>query len=75
MAMGHITKLVGFSLLGIAIGAYWPLMLTMIGTAVIGTWYGRRALDHMPERAFRIVFQILLTGLALRLIWVGASGV
>ena len=48
-------------------------MAAMIATAVIGTWYGRRALDRMPERAFRILFQILLTGLALRLIWVGVS--
>jgi len=73
MAMGHITKLVAFGLLGVSIAAYTPLILAMIAAAVIGTWLGSRVLDRMPERAFHIIFQILLTGLAIRLIWIGVS--
>ena len=73
MAIGHILKLVAFGLLGVAIAAYTPLMLAMIATAVLGTWIGSRTLNRIPERAFRVIFQVLLTGLALRLIWVGAA--
>ena len=72
MAMAHIVKLVTFGLMGFAIGAYLPLMGAMIGTAAIGNWIGRRVLVRMPERIFRIVLKTLLTGLALRLLWVAA---
>jgi len=73
MAMGHIAKLIAFGLLGISLTAHAPLIVVMIAAAALGSWLGSRALDRMPERAFRIIFQILLTGLALRLIWVGVS--
>lgn len=71
MAFGHITKIVAFGLLGITLGSYIPLMAAMITTAVAGNWVGSRALNLVPERAFRIVLQVLLTVLATRLIWVG----
>lgn len=74
MAIVHITKLVAFGFLGIAIGAYAPLIVAMITTAALGNWVGSRTLDRVPERAFRIVFQVLLTGLAVRLLWVAAGG-
>ena len=72
MAIGHVMKLVAFSLLGVAVAAYAPLLAAMIAAAALGTWAGSRALNIVPERLFRIVFQIVLTVLALRLIWVGA---
>lgn len=71
MAFGHVTKLVAFGLLGMSLGAYVPLMAAMIATAVLGNWVGSRALNLVPERAFRVVLQVLLTILAARLIWVG----
>ena len=39
-----------------------------------GIWLGGKALDRIPERLFRIGFQIVLTVLALRLIWIAVSG-
>ena len=44
-----------------------PTALMIAGT-VLGNWIGRRALDRMPERMFRTVFQLLLCLLALRLL-------
>ena len=32
----------------------------------------KMVLDRIPERAFRIAFQVILTVLALRLIWIAA---
>ncbi len=69
MGMAHIAKLVAFGVVGVAIGAYAPLMATMIVAGTFGNWVGARALNRIPERAFRIVFQILLTVLALRMLW------
>ena len=71
MAITHVMKLVAFSILGLAFAAYAPLLVAMIAAAVLGTWVGSRTLNVVPERLFRIVFQIILTALALRLIWVG----
>lgn len=73
-AVTHVTKLVAFGVLGVAIGAYLPLIAAMIAMGVLGNWVGTKVLDRMPERRFRLVLQIALTGLALRLLWVAARG-
>ena len=52
-----------------AIGAYLPLIGLMILGTVAGNWIGQRTLTRMPEKLFRRVFQVLLTVLALRLLF------
>ena len=74
MAAVHTMKLIAFGLLGVAVAGYVPLMAAMIVMAVVGNWVGAHLLHHMPERLFRIVFQLLVTALAVRLLWVGARG-
>ena len=74
MAMVHVTKLIAVGALGIAIGAYVPLMLAMIATATLGNWCGGRVLNLITERRFRMVFRVLLSLLALRLLWSAARG-
>lgn len=69
MMIVHLCKLVAFGLLGVALAAYLPLMAAMIATATLGNWLGSHVLDRMPERAFRLVFQVIMTLLALRLLW------
>ena len=69
MCIVHVVKLVAFGLFGVGFGSYVPLIATMIVTSFIGTWLGRITLDRIPERLFRMVFQVILTVLALRLIW------
>ena len=68
MAVTHVAKLAAYGAVGLAVGAYAPLIALMIAGAVLGNWTGRRMLDRIPERAFRIVFQALLCLLALRLL-------
>ncbi len=72
MAISHITKLVAFGVVGMAVGAYLPLIALMICGTVLGTWLGQHALNKIPEKLFRQVFRILLTLLAIRLL-VGAA--
>jgi uncharacterized membrane protein YfcA len=72
MSMAHIIKLVAFGLMGFAIGAYLPLMAAMIATATLGNWLGRKVLFKLREDLFRVVLKVLLTALALRLLWIAA---
>ncbi len=72
MFITHITKIIAFGILGVAVGAHIPLIVMMIGGASLGSWAGGKALNRIRERLFRVVFQILLTVLALRLLWVAA---
>ena len=74
MTFSHIAKITAFGFLGIALHAYIPLIAMMVGGAAFGNWLGRKILDRMPEQMFRRVFQILLTVLGLRLLWIGVEG-
>jgi uncharacterized membrane protein YfcA len=69
MTFVHIAKLAAFGVIGFAIGSYIPLMAAMIVTATIGNWLGEIALYRTTEQRFRLVFQVILTVLALRLLW------
>ncbi len=73
MSIVHISKVVAFALLGVAVGTYVPLIVAMIATGLLANVTGRMVLDRIPETAFRTVLKILLTLLALRLLWVAAS--
>lgn len=73
MSVVHVSKIIAFGLLGVAIGAYVPLIAAMIAMGAAGNWVGSRALNRMPERSFRIVLQVVLTVLAARLLWVAAE--
>ena len=68
MAITHLAKLAAFGFVGVALGAYVPLIALMICGTVLGNWIGRNTLRRVPERMFRIVFQALLALLALRLL-------
>jgi uncharacterized membrane protein YfcA len=74
MCLSHIAKIVAFGALGVGVGVYAPLIVAMIAACAFGSWVGGRALNRIPEKLFRVVFQILLTVLALRLLWVAARG-
>ncbi len=70
MNITHIAKLAAFGFLGFAIGHYVPLMAAMVATGALGNWLGELALNRLSEGGFRIVFRLILTALALHLIWV-----
>ena len=72
MMFAHILKLIAFGFIGFAIARFVPLMVAMIAAGAVGNWLGEIALLRMPERRFRLLLQIVLTGLALRLLWGGA---
>lgn len=69
MTITHIAKLSAFGFIGFAIGSYLPLIAAMIAAGALGNWVGELALHRMSEQRFRMVLQVILTLLALRLIW------
>ena len=73
MTLIHGLKLVVFGALGFSLGTYLPLIIAMIATAFLGTMFGRGVLNRLPEHVFRRIFQVVLTLLALRLLFTGVS--
>jgi uncharacterized membrane protein YfcA len=74
MAVTHIAKLAAFAFIGFAIASFVPLMAAMIAAGALGNWLGELALNRTTERRFRLILQLILTALALRLLWSAASG-
>jgi uncharacterized membrane protein YfcA len=74
MTTTHIAKLIAFGVMGFAIGPFLPLAGAMIAASAAGNWAGKVALGRTSEGRFRLIFQIVLTGIALRLLWSAAKG-
>ncbi len=68
MTVQHFLKIVVFGLAGFAFAAWLPLVAVMIATGYLGTIYGSRLLESLPEATFRRWFRIGITLLALDLI-------
>jgi uncharacterized membrane protein YfcA len=71
MTIQHVLKVLAFGLLGFAFGPYLPLLAGMIATGFLGTVIGRQVLLRTDDGKFRLALKIILTLLALRLIWAG----
>ena len=69
MLISHISKIVAFGFIGFAIGSFVPLMAAMVLAGAAGNWLGEIALDYTSEDRFRLILQLVLTALGLRLIW------
>jgi uncharacterized membrane protein YfcA len=70
MVTQHGIKLVVFSVLGFAFGAYLPLMAAMLATGFAGTWVGRHFLQKTTDERFGRWLIIILSLLAARLLYV-----
>ena len=73
MLTTHIAKLIAFGVIGFAIGPFIPLTAAMIVASAAGNWVGKVALGRTSEGRFRLIFQLVLTAMALRLLWNAAK--
>ena len=73
VSIAHVSKLVAFGFIGFAVGRFIPLMAAMIAAGAVGNWIGEAALHRTSEQRFRLVLQIALTLLGLRLLWGAAA--
>ncbi|MHC5655505.1 sulfite exporter TauE/SafE family protein [Stappia sp.] len=69
----HVLKIAVFGALGFAFAPWAGLIVLMIASGFLGTLAGTRLLSDMPEKAFRTGFRVIMSALALTLIWRGAE--
>ncbi|MCV0351255.1 MAG: sulfite exporter TauE/SafE family protein [Nitratireductor sp.] len=74
MTVQHALKVVVFAVAGFAFWRWLPFIVLMIASGYLGTLFGSRLLEKMPEETFRRWFRIGLTLLALDLIRRGLMG-
>ena len=73
MALQHAPKALIFGLTGFMLSDWLVLIVAMIGCGFIGTWLGLRLLKAFSDQRFGRVLNLLLTALALRLLWQAAA--
>jgi uncharacterized membrane protein YfcA len=71
MVAQHAVKVSVFGLLGFNFAPWAGLILAMIVSGFVGTVLGKRLLVRMNDRLFHQVLAVVLTVLALRLLWDG----
>jgi uncharacterized protein len=73
MSLQHAPKALVFGLAGFVFHEWVFFMLAMIAFGFAGTWIGLHLLKNIQNEAFRTIFNIVLTLLALRLLWQAAQ--
>ena len=73
MTLQHAPKALVYSLAGFVFYDWLGLALLMIIAGVVGTKLGLGVLSQTSDRRFALIFNWLLTALALRLIWQALS--
>lgn len=73
MTLQHLLKTLAFAYLGFAFATWAGLIVLLIGFGVLGTLAGKLVLARIDERRFRLALNAILTVLALRLVYSGAS--
>jgi uncharacterized membrane protein YfcA len=69
MTFQHVFKVAVFVAMGFAFRQYLLLILLMVASGFAGTAMGSRLLTRVPENVFRLGFRILLSLVAIGLIW------
>lgn len=74
MTFQHLLKMAVFSVVGFAFWQWLPLVVLMVLSGVVGTWLGLKLLHRIPGERFTHIFRMVITVLALRLLWQALSG-
>ena len=69
MTLQHSLKILVFSYAGFTFFQWAGLLGVMVLAGFIGTKVGLKLLGVLPEKEFKVIFKVLLTALALRLIY------
>ncbi|WP_289101360.1 sulfite exporter TauE/SafE family protein [uncultured Marinobacter sp.] len=73
MTLQHAPKALVFGFAGFAFSEWLLFIVAMIACGFAGTWLGLRLLNTMTNRWFSLAFNVVLTLLALRLLWQAAQ--
>ncbi len=69
MSFQHLFKTVAFSSAGFQLLPWLPLLASMMISGAIGTWIGLKMLKKINDQHFDLILDMVLTALALRLVW------
>ena len=69
MSLQHGVKVGVFEGIGVSLTAWWPLLLSMILSGGLGSWVGLKLLNRLTDKHFSGMFSVILSLLALRLLW------
>ena len=69
MTFQHLLKAFVFSFAGFAFFQWLPLVVAMVVSGFTGTWLGLKVLKKVSDERFALLFKVIVTILALRLIW------
>lgn len=73
MSLQHGLKAAVFEGAGFELGPWLTLAAAMIASGALGTWIGLRVLRRIDDRSFSRLFDLVLSALALRLVWQAAT--
>ena len=74
MTLQHLIKITIFTAFGFAFKIWLPVLSALLLCGFAGTYAGRLVLTRLPESVFRIGLKVVLTGVALKLLWGVLSG-
>ncbi|MAL98711.1 sulfite exporter TauE/SafE family protein [Hydrocarboniclastica marina] len=74
MTLQHAPKAFVFTAAGFVLHDWLWFIAAMIACGAVGTWIGLKLLRRLNDERFRVVFNVVLTLLAVRLVWSGVMG-
>ena len=69
MTVQHLPKTIVFGATGFVFQEWLGLIVLMVVSGAVGTWLGLKIAHKISNRNFGLIFNLLLTALALRLVW------
>ena len=69
----HFIKMLVFGFIGFNFAPYLGLLAGMIAAVFLGTYIGKLLLGSLNQRQFSILFKVVITALAFRLVWLGLT--
>jgi uncharacterized membrane protein YfcA len=73
MTIQHGLKGVAFGVIGFHFQPWIPIIAVIIASGFLGTLLGRRILKGLPEKLFSRLFRVVLTLLAVRLLYLAMT--
>ena len=64
----------GYAWYGFDYRPYLLLIIAAVPASIIGTWLGKRLSEKLPENRFRLVYRLIVTLTALRLMHTALTG-
>ena len=74
MSLNHLLRIVVFALLGFSFYPWLELIAAMIIAVTLGSWAGTWVRSRIPQTNFLLLFKLLVTLLALRMIGLAVLG-